>query len=72
MKCDARGNVWCSARGGVWIISPSGDVLGILETSEIVANLAWGGDDWRSLFLCTSTTLHMIPTRVASATLPYH
>ncbi len=72
MKCDERGNVWCTGRGGVWILSPSGELLGILETPEVVANIAWGGDGWRTLFLCTSTTVRALETRVASAPLPYH
>lgn len=72
MKCDAHGNVWCAARGGVWVLSPAGDVLGLIETPEVTANLAWGGPDWRSLYLCTSTTLHVLETKVASARLPYH
>ena len=72
MKVDERGNLWCTARGGVWILAPSGDLLGIIETPEVTANLAWGGDDWRSLFLCTSTSLHVLETRVASTRLPYH
>jgi gluconolactonase len=72
MKCDAEGNLWCTGRGGVWILRPSGELLGVLETPEIVANLAWGGPDWRTLFLCTSTTVHALPTRVPSAPLPYH
>lgn len=72
MKCDAEGNIWCTGRGGVWIMRPSGELLGVLETPEIVANLAWGGPDWRTLFLCTSTTVHALRTRVPSATLPYH
>ena len=72
MKCDERGNVWCAARGGVWILNPAGELLGILETPEVVANIAWGGDDWRTLFLCTSTTLRAVETRVGPAPLPYH
>lgn len=72
MKCDAEGNVWCTGRGGVWILRPTGELLGILETPEITANLAWGGPDWRTLYLCTSTTVHALRTRVPSAPLPYH
>lgn len=72
MKCDAEGNLWCTGRDGVWIMRPSGELLGVLETPEIVANLAWGGPDWRTLFLCTSTTVHALRTRVRSAPLPYH
>jgi gluconolactonase len=72
MKCDERGNLWCTGRDGIWVFRPDGELLGIIETPEVIANLAWGGDDWRSLFLCTSTSLHVLETTVASAALPYH
>jgi gluconolactonase len=72
MKVDERGNVWCTARGGVWVLSPAGALLGVIETPETVANIAWGGPGWRTLFLCTSTTLRAIQTRVASTPLPHH
>jgi gluconolactonase len=72
MKCDALGNVWCAARGGIWVLAPSGELIGIIETPEVTANIAWGGPGWRSLFLCTSTSLHVLETKVASARLPYH
>ncbi len=72
MKCDALGNVWCTARGGIWVLAPSGEQIGLIATPEITANLAWGGDDWRTLYLCMSTTLRRVRTLVASAPLPYH
>jgi len=72
MKCDADGNVWCTGRGGVWVLRPDGEVLGIIETPEICANLAWGGPDWKTLYLCTSTTVHALRTKVPSTPLPYH
>jgi gluconolactonase len=72
MRCDERGNIWCTARGGIWVIDPSGQLLGIIETPEVSGNLVWGGDDLRSLYVCTSTTVHVVRTKVASAPLPYH
>jgi gluconolactonase len=72
MKCDARGNIWVTGPGGVWIISARGEHLGVLEVPENTANLAWGGPDWRTLFIASSTSVYRIRTRVASARLPYH
>jgi gluconolactonase len=72
MKCDEHGNVWCTARGGIWVLDPSGQLLGIIETPEVSGNLVWGGDDLRSLYVCTSTTVHVVRTKAASAPLPYH
>jgi gluconolactonase len=72
MKCDERGNIWCTARGGIWVLDPDGRLLGIIETPEVSGNLVWGGPDWRSLYVCTTTTMQVLPTKVASAPLPYH
>ncbi|MDR3069944.1 MAG: SMP-30/gluconolactonase/LRE family protein [Propionibacteriaceae bacterium] len=72
MKCDELGNVWCAARGGVWIVNPAGELLGVLETPNIVANLTWGDPDLKTLFLCCSGDVYSLRTRVAAAVLPYH
>jgi len=70
MECDALGNVWCTARGGIWVIAPSGELLGIIETPAVSGSLVWGGADMHSLFVCTSTTMHVIRTKVGPAPLP--
>jgi gluconolactonase len=64
--------VWVTGPGGVWIISPQGEHLGVLRTPEVAGNLTWGGPDLRSLFLMTSTTVHVIRTHVRPARLPHH
>jgi gluconolactonase len=72
MKCDERGNIWVTGPQGVWVVSPEGEHLGVVEVPENVGNLAWGGPDWKTLFLPSSTSLYRIATKVASAPLPYH
>src|SRR5215216_1211025 len=69
MKCDERGNIWVTGPQGVWVISPEGEHLGIVEVPENVGNLAWGGPDWKTLFLPSSTSLYRIQPKVASAPL---
>lgn len=71
MEVDALGNIWCTARGGVWVIAPTGDLLGIIETPAVAGSLVWGGADLRSLFVCTSTTMHVIKTKVGPAPIPF-
>jgi gluconolactonase len=71
MKCDEQGNIWISGPGGLWIISSQGEHLGVLRTPEVVGNLAWGGADLRSLFIMTSTTVHVVKTLVGPAPLPH-
>jgi gluconolactonase len=46
------------------------ELLGIIETPEVSGSLVWGGADMRSLFVCTSTTMHLIRTKVGPAPLP--
>jgi gluconolactonase len=72
MKCDERGNIWVTGPGGVWVISPAGEHLGVVGVPENVGNLAWGGSDWKMLYMPSSTSLYRVPTKVASAPLPYH
>ena len=72
MKCDEHGNVWVTGPGGVWVISPAGERLGTIRAPEVVGNLTWGGDDLRTLFLMTSTTVHSLRTRVGPAKLLQH
>ena len=70
MECDERGNVWVTGTGGVWVISPEGERLGVIETPEVAGSLCWGGEGLRSLFIMTSTTVHVVPTIVGAAPLP--
>jgi gluconolactonase len=71
MKCDERGNIWVTGPGGVWIIGTDGEHLGTIRTPEGVGNLAWGGSDYRSLFIGASSTLFRLPTKVATHREPH-
>ncbi len=71
MKCDANGNIWVTAPGGVWVYNPAGTLIGTVEVPEQVANLHWGGEDWRTLFMCASTSLYAVTTRVGPRDEPF-
>ena len=71
MKCDAQGNVWVTAPGGVWVYAPDGALLGKVRVPELVANLAWGGADWRTLFLTATQSVYAVATRVGPRAEPY-
>jgi gluconolactonase len=70
MECDERGNVWVTGPEGVWVLTPAGEPLGVVRTPEVCGSLVWGGDDMRSLFLTTTTTVHVVRTIVGPAPLP--
>jgi gluconolactonase len=71
MKCDELGNIYVTGPGGIWVISPKAELLGRIEVPENVGNLNWGGDDWKTLFICASTSLYRITLRVSGNRLPY-
>lgn len=65
MKVDREANVYCTGPGGVWVLNPQGAVLGRIVMPETTANLAWGGDDWRTLYLTASSSLYRVRLGVA-------
>ena len=57
MKVDTRGRVFCVGSGGFWIIEPSGEVAGVVPTGEVTRNLAFGGPDFRTLYMTPGSSL---------------
>lgn len=51
LKVDAAGNLWATGPGGLLIISPQGKLLGRVLTHRPTANIAFGGEDGKSVFL---------------------
>ncbi|HVW72542.1 MAG TPA: SMP-30/gluconolactonase/LRE family protein [Rhizomicrobium sp.] len=68
MKCDALGNIWCTGPDGIWVFAPDGRLIGKVAVPEMVANLHWGGPDWRTLFITASTSLYAVETRIGPHT----
>ncbi|MGI9426827.1 MAG: isochorismatase family protein [Hyphomicrobiaceae bacterium] len=71
MKCDQQGNVWVTAPGGVWVYDLAGQLLGKVGVPEMVANLHWGGDNWRTLFMCATTSLYAVDTKIGPRNEPF-
>lgn len=77
MKLDSLGNLYVASNRpeGVWVFAPDGVLLGFIgvgaeknpyrDTPGGPANLAWGGDDWRTLFITACTSVYRLPMRVA-------
>jgi len=69
-KLDEAGNLWVSGPGGLHVVTGDGQLLGRILTPENVGNQTWGGADWKTLFICTSTTVHTLRTTVAGHRTP--
>jgi gluconolactonase len=67
MKCDVHGTVYVTGPGGIWVISREAQLLGTIAVPETVGNLAWGGDDGLTLFVCASTSLYALRMAVRQA-----
>ena len=71
MKCDANGNVWVTGPGGIRVYSPGGVELGTVRIPEMPANLHWGGTEWRTLFVCATTSVYAVETKVGPHIEPF-
>lgn len=65
VKVDTQGNVYVTGPHGVWILSPEGKHLGTIVELNRPANLAFGGDDGKTLFITSRPGLHRIQLKVA-------
>jgi gluconolactonase len=71
MKVDTEGNVYCGGSGGIWIMDPSGKHLGtIVHGAPATTNLAWGGNDWKTLFFTTRNTLGCVEMKIPGVPVP--
>ena len=57
IRCDADGRIWSSAGDGVHVFAPDGKRLGKVLVPESPANLCFGGDDGKTLFITARTSL---------------
>lgn len=64
VKVDVEGNVYVAAQGGIWVISPKGEKIGVIPVPETPANLAWGDEDWKTLYITATTSLYRIRLKV--------
>ncbi|MEL6688334.1 MAG: SMP-30/gluconolactonase/LRE family protein [Pseudomonadota bacterium] len=61
------GEIFVTGPGGVFILSETGELLGRIFTGSATANVTFGGDDGRMLFITAQDRLIRLPTRVRGA-----
>jgi gluconolactonase len=64
MKVDQRGNIYSTGPGGIWIFSPKLEHIGTIDIPERTGNLAWGGQDGKTLYIMASANLYTIHLKV--------
>jgi gluconolactonase len=72
MKLDSLGNLYVAANTeeGVWVFDQEGEFLGTIGLDEAPANLAWGGDNWQTLFVTARTSVYRIPMKISGQPVP--
>jgi len=64
MRVDEAGNLYVTGPKGIWIWDPEGHHLGTIEMPEQPANLTWGDDDYRTLYITATTSVYKLRTKV--------
>jgi gluconolactonase len=55
----------------VWVLDPSGKHLGtIVHGAPATTNVGFGGDDWKTLFITTRTSVSSIQLKIAGVSVP--
>jgi len=70
MKCDSEGNLYCTGPGGIWVLNPDGVHIGTILSEAWPINLAWGDDDWSTLYFTGATTLNRIRLGIPGVPVP--
>jgi gluconolactonase len=71
MKVDTAGNVYCGGSGGLYILDPKGKKLGrIVHGQPATTNIGFGGDDWKTLFFTSRSTLSSVAVKIPGVPVP--
>ena len=71
IKVDTQGNLYSGGAGGLYIIDPKGRKLGrIIHGQPATTNIAFGGDDWKTLYFTTRSTLFSINVKIPGVPVP--
>jgi len=60
MKVDVKGNLYTTHGNKVQVFTPDGKPLSAIEVPENPANVCFGGDDYRTLFITARTSLYSV------------
>ena len=71
MKVDTQGNVYCGGAGGIQIMDRTGKKLGrIVHGAPATTNIAFGGDDWKTLYFTSRNHLGSVRVKIPGIPVP--
>ena len=71
MKVDVEGNVYCGGAGGIYVMDKTGKKLGrIVHGASATTNIAFGSDDWKTLYFTSRNHLGMTKVKISGIPVP--
>jgi gluconolactonase len=71
MKVDVEGHVFCGGAGGIYVMDSTGKKLGrIVHGQPATTNMAFGGDDWKTLFFTSRTMVGSFNVKIPGMPVP--
>lgn len=65
MVVDVKGNLYITSNLGVQIFSPDGKYLGLVQSGQQPANVTFGGEDLKTLYITARTGLYRVAMPIA-------
>lgn len=65
MVVDVEGNLYITSNLGVQIFSPKGEYRGLVQSGQQPANVTFGGEDMKTLYITARTGLYRVPMPIA-------
>lgn len=70
LKIDTEGNLYIASAAGIQVFDKNGTSLRIINIPETPTNVAFGGKDWKTLFITAGTSLYSI--QLDKAGIPFY
>lgn len=64
LALDERGNLYTTSKQGVTVYSPNAKLISTIDVPESPANMKFGGNDGRTLFITARTGIYAVPMQV--------
>jgi gluconolactonase len=65
MKVDSEGNLYIASAAGVQVFDKNGTAKKIISVPETVTNVAFGGKDWKTIYITAGKSLYSTQTDIA-------
>lgn len=65
MTVDVQGNLYITSALGIQVCDPAGKLLTIIDVPEVPANVTFGGEDYKTLYITARKGLYRCPMPVA-------